>query len=187
MLLVYIAVIAILVGWMRGGSIQNFSSYFIHGLWLPIAAFTVEAAFPLFSRFLPMDRFLGVFVLIEYALLTVFLFFNRTLPSMWLLSAGTAVNFLVISLNGWRMPVSDAIYQMPELEILVEKIETGYLMEYVIQGENTRLIWLGDVIHFSWIPQMSFASIGDFFMAAGVFWLILSGMGKRKAGKRKPL
>ncbi|MDD2954704.1 MAG: DUF5317 domain-containing protein [Oscillospiraceae bacterium] len=181
MLLCYLALLSIVIGWLRGGRLHNFLHYSLRGLFLPIAAFLLEAGFEPFFRLTGWEpsRWLWAAVLTEYLLIFSFLFLNRQEVSTWFLAAGTAANFLVIACNGWRMPVSAAIYEMPSLSSFVERIEAGTLMEYCIAGPSTRFLWLGDVIHFDFIPGMSFASVGDFFMAVGVFLLIQAFMTAR--------
>ncbi len=178
MLLCYLALLSIAVGWIRGGRLRNFLNYPLRGLPLPIAAFAVEAMFEPFYRLTGWApaHWLWAAVLLEYALLFIFLFLNRRAVSTWFLAAGTLLNFLVISSNNWRMPVSPDVLSMPGLSSFVQRIEAGTLMEYCIAGPSTRFILLGDVIHFDWVPGMSFASAGDFFMAAGVFLLIQAFM-----------
>ena len=177
MLLVYFVPLSLLVGWLSGGRLTNIPLHRLRGLWLPVAAFLLESLIgPLASR-TSSDTALWLIVPAEYILLGVFLWCNRRfrLPAA-LLSAGTALNCLVIGLNNWRMPVSSRIYDMPQLAELLEKIESGKLPEYVVIDSSTRLPWLGDVLHFDCFPGMSFASGGDFFLGVGVFFLLLALM-----------
>ena len=172
MLLAYCALLSIPVGWLRRGRLRNLEQVPMKRLWLPIAAFLLEALIGPLTRLAPARLWLWALVLMEYLLLGAFLWGNRALTPIRVLALGTAVNFLVISLNGWRMPVSRAALELPELSGLVSRIQNGTLAEYVLIDEGTRLWWLGDVLHFSWIPRMSIASVGDLFLGAGVFWLI---------------
>ena len=80
------------------------------------------------------------------------------------------------------MPVSRSIRELPQFAEMVARIQSGSLAEYVLIDETTRLWWLGDVIHFSWIPGMSFASVGDFFLGIGIFWLVQRMMAPSSGG-----
>ena len=140
MLLVYVAAASLAVGLLRGGRFRYFSQTPFYGLWLPILAFGLEAAIGPLVTAIPgsPDRWLWLVVLGEYLLLAAFLWCNRHLKPIWLLAAGTVANFAVISLNQWKMPVSRAILEMPQLSEFVEKMTTGTLVEYALITDSTR-------------------------------------------------
>ena len=47
-----------------------------------------------------------VFHLASYALLLVFLLYNRSIPGLWIVGMGTLMNFVVIASNGGVMPAT---------------------------------------------------------------------------------
>ncbi len=172
MLILYFALASLLVGWVRGGRLRNLEHTPLAGLWLPILAFLLEALIGPLGRWLPGQAALWLLVPAEYLLLGLFLWRNRALAPTRLLAAGTLCNLLVIGANGWRMPVSARIASMPELSALADRVRSGELTEYVLADGSTRLLWLADVIHLPFVPGMSFASVGDLLLGAGIFWLI---------------
>ncbi|MEA5011778.1 MAG: DUF5317 domain-containing protein [Angelakisella sp.] len=175
MLLAYVVIMAVAVALLRGGSLKKLGMAPIYWLWLPIAAFALEAAIGPMVLYIPVhySTWLWMSVLGSYLLLGTFLVRNRHLKSMKLLMIGTVLSFIVISANQWKMPVSTRIYDMPALAPVLEKITTGTLVEYTVATDATRFLWLGDVIPVDFIPGMSFGSIGDMFLAVGIFWLVL--------------
>jgi Family of unknown function (DUF5317) len=89
------------------------------------------------------------------------------LPGVWLVSVGSALNLLVVLVNGGRMPVS------PELaargsHLLVDR---GFIGQYVLMGPHTHLSWLADWLAFPGplgrvLPEAY--SPGDFVSALGI-------------------
>lgn len=174
MLLVYFVLASLAVGLLRRRrrGLGQVNSIPLAAPWLPIAAFLLEAAIGPLSGWVGPTTALWLTVPAQYLLLGVFLLLNRRLSSSIPLALGTVCNLLVIGTNGWRMPVSSRIFDLPHLTAAAERIASGELAEYVVAGPQTRLLWLGDVIHFSWVPGMAFASIGDFLLGIGIFWMI---------------
>lgn len=183
-MLVYALALAVLIGYLRGGRLTGRDHLPIRLLGLPIAAFAVEALYgPALGTGLPPALLLRALVPLQYALLAVFCAANRGLRPVRCVSAGVALNLLVIGLNGFRMPVSAAIRGVPELALTVARIDSGELFEYVIAGANTRLAWLGDVIPTPLMPGQGFGSAGDLLLAVGVGWLVLEMMGSRRPSR----
>ena len=166
MILVYVLLLSLAVGYARGGRLRRYDQRPLRAIALPVAAFLIEA---LLAR-LGQDLLLPA-VLAEYALLLLFLFFNRREKAMWLLLAGTLVNFFVILCHGGRMPVSPAIYRYEVFAPFVERVQSGELLEYVLVGWDDPLWWLGDAVP---IPVLvpGLASVGDFLLGGGLFWLV---------------
>lgn len=174
MLLVYVLLVAILIGYLLGGSLRNYSEHPLRFVLLPCAAFMVEASFGMLSGLLkyPPSVWLKYVVCLEYLLLALFIWFNLKRRGMLLMWLSTLLNFIVIASNGFRMPVSPLVYHNPSLATLVERIQSGELMEYVLVGWDGPLWFLGDTI-----PMFNgLASIGDLLMAAALLVIILDIM-----------
>lgn len=169
MILVYMIALSVAVGYVRGGRLKHYLDRPLSCVYLPVAAFALEAAIPLAG-----EKLLAPVVILEYALLFAFVFVNRRVPAIWLVAAGVALNALVIFANGFRMPVTPVVYD-PAFERFVERVRSGELIEYVLVGWDAPLWFLGDTIP---IPRIipGIASVGDFALAGGMFWLIQSFM-----------
>ena len=165
MILVYMIVLAVAVGYLRGGRLKHYLEEPLSGVFLPVAAFAIEAALPVFGK-----EYLGLAVTVEYALIFLFIFVNRRLKPIWLIGAGVVLNALVIFANGFRMPVTPVVYH-PAFERFVERVQSGELFEYVLVGWDGPLWFLGDTIPITRVVP-GIASVGDFVLAAGMYWLI---------------
>lgn len=165
MILVYMIALSVAVGYLRGGRLMHYQEEPLSGVFLPVAAFAIEAALPVFGQ-----RYLGVAVTAEYALIFLFIFVNRRLKPIWLIGAGVVLNALVIFANGFRMPVTPVACH-PAFERFVERVQSGELFEYVLVGWDGPLWFLGDTIPITRVVP-GIASVGDFVLAAGMYWLI---------------
>ena len=166
MILVYLLAAAVAVGYLRGGRLSRYALCPLRGLWLPVAAFLIEACF----AFMP-HRALYVAVPAQYACLFAFLWFNRDRKPLWAAAAGTATNFAAMCCHAMRMPVSPAIYGFASLAPFVNAVQQGRLVEYVLVDYGAPLWFLGDAIPIPW-GAPGVASVGDFLLGAGLFWLI---------------
>lgn len=181
MILVWVLVIAVLVGYLRGGRFRHYLRRPLHWLGCPIAAFALEAMIPLWQRLpVPQTLWLGCMVLAQYALLLLFCYRNRCFGvSMLLIGAASLCNLAAMCCNGFRMPISPAVYDYPVFASFVARVAAGELPEYVIVGYDAPLWFLGDVLPVPYVlPGM--ASVGDLLLGAGVFILVqrLMGLGK---------
>lgn len=176
MILVYFLFLAVAVGYLRGGRLKNYLDRPLRLVYLPIAAFAAEALMAKIGR-----RALEICVLIEYALLFAFCFFNRGRRGVLPIACAAALNLAAILANGFRMPVSPAVYDFAALQPFVQRVASGELFEYALVGYDAPLWWLGDCLP---VPVLvpGLASPGDVLLGAGLFWLVQDFM---RAGRRK--
>lgn len=170
MILVYLLLLAVAVGYLRGGRLAGYLKKPLKGVYLPVAAFLLESSFAWLPSLLaaPPQRWLWIAVAAEYLCLFAFLLMNYDERAFWLVALGTATNFTAMALNQMRMPVSPAVFAFPSLSRFVERVQSGELIEYVLVGWDAPVWWLGDCIPIPWgVPGV--ASAGDFLMGAGLF------------------
>jgi hypothetical protein len=165
MILIYMIALSVLFGYIRGGRLKHYLDKPLSCVFLPVAAFALEAAIPLAGA-----KLLAPVVILEYALLFAFVIVNRRIRAIWLIAVGVALNALVIIVNGFRMPVTPVAFA-PAFEHFVERVRSGELIEYALVGWDAPLWFLGDTIPIHRVVP-GIASIGDFVLAAGMFWLI---------------
>ncbi|MDD3212582.1 MAG: DUF5317 family protein [Eubacteriales bacterium] len=173
MILVYLLVLAVVVGYLRGGRLNGYLQKPLKGIILPVAGFLIEGSLAWLPGVLlaPPLRWLWVVVAAEYLCLFTFLFLNRDERAFWLVALGTATNFAAMAFHQFRMPVSPVIFDFSSLAAFVERVRSGELVEYVLVGWNAPLWWLGDCIPVPWLVP-GVASVGDFLMGAGLFWWV---------------
>lgn len=182
MILVYLLILSVLVGYLRKGRLRHYAQTPLRGLLFPIFAFLLEAVFGLLDKLLPWppEKWLWAAVSLEYAMLFVFIWLNRRRRSFVVLAAAAALNFAVIAANGFRMPVTPVVYDYPQFARFVERVSSGELLEYVLVGWDAPLWWLGDTIPVPWIMP-GLASVGDVGLGLGVFLLLQEIMCPRDA------
>lgn len=170
-MLILAVLCAVFVGHLTGGRLSRYEGANLTWLWLPVAALVIQEV--LLPR---LTAFHGLLVPLSYALILLFLWKNRRLRKTALLCGlGWGCNTLVICANGFRMPVAAwaVSYLSPEG---AARLAAGEIPMYTLAGENTRLLFLGDILYCP-LPLLSgFASVGDLLLAAGVFFCLLRVM-----------
>ncbi|MBI5840716.1 MAG: DUF5317 domain-containing protein [Chloroflexi bacterium] len=147
-------------------------------LWLVFAAFLPQ----LIIIYLPLvrvctpDWLAAASLLASQVLLLGFAFLNRRLPGMSILLLGSLLNLVVIAANGGFMPISpQTAGRLVPKELLLD-ISTGARFgtkDILLHPQETRLEWLADrFLPPAWFPYQVAFSLGDVFLAIGVFWLL---------------
>ena len=183
MILVWVLLAAVLIGYVRGGRLSHYLDAPLRGIFLPVAAFLMEAAIPLWQRlFGAAENWLALEVLMQYALLFAFCGLNRErkLP-MILIALASACNLAAMAANGFCMPVSPVIYENAVFASFIADVQSGRLCEYTLVDFGAPLWFLGDTIPIT-VLSPGVASVGDFLLGAGVFALIQNIMKKKNCG-----
>ncbi len=158
MLVLVPLVAGLLIGLATGGNIGNLAQMRFRWPWFVLAVLVIREAVLL----TPLNRIEGVQYLYAAALAALIVWTAwhiRLVPGVWVVTAGAALNLVVILANGARMPVA------PDLAgVLVQR---GHIGQYVLMGSNTNLNWLADWIGFPW-PVRGAYSPGDLLIAFGV-------------------
>ena len=184
-MLLFSVICAILIGWCLGGRLTRFARAGLRFPLLPVIALLFQSL----PNYLPRPVVpLSVLLTASYLLIFIFLFRNRHLvPAMPFLAVGSLFNFIVISLNGFAMPVSERALSVLSSEGAAALI-AGEIPMYRVADSVTRLYVLGDIIWFPVPFFQGFASVGDILLCIGVFFLFMSVMGPTRLlprGKRE--
>ncbi|HUY75075.1 MAG TPA: DUF5317 family protein [Candidatus Dormibacteraeota bacterium] len=149
--------LGLVVGLVTGGSVDGFSRVrFRWPLVLLVAVVIREAAL-----LTPLNRFDAVryVYVVALAVIVVWTIWHfHLLPGVWLVTAGGALNLLVIGVNGARMPVAPALAG--------SLLGRGEIAQYTLMGPGTNLGALGDWISVPPFPEAY--SPGDVVIAAGL-------------------
>src|ERR1700730_10572792 len=124
-------------GFATRGSLENLARIRLRWPWLVVAALVVRAAILL----TPLSRIDGVqyvYLGAVTALLAWTLWQIERGRGIWLIAAGSALNLVVITTNGSRMPVAP--------ELAGPLVHSGTLGQYVLMSADTNLNWLADWI-----------------------------------------
>ena len=185
---VLVVVVAVLVGYTRGGSLARLSTLALPGWPLVVAALAVQAIGGLVSaRGSAGGTAYAVGLLVSAVLVTLFVARNRELPGMRLVAAGFVLNAIVVTANG-AMPVSRWAASRAGIEVGTVVRGGG---RHEVADAGTRLRPLGDVIPAPMPVERasSVLSVGDVVLTAGLGVLVVGGMttpsGRRRRGGRR--
>lgn len=124
------------------------------------------------------DEWAGMLLTASQLLLLGFAWLNRKLPGMMVLIIGAALNFTVMTANGGFMPISPQTASHLVSQETLADIPTGSrfgVKDILLEPEATRFEILADrFLPPAWFSYQVAFSLGDVFLAVGVFWLLAS-------------
>lgn len=175
-LVLAVLLVALVLGWARGGTLERLGGLPLRGRLLVVAALVAQVAGALVGGpAYPLGLTVGA------GLAAAFLLRNRGTRGTGLIGLGFAANALVVVLNG-AMPVS-----------LEASGRAGVTTQYLLTGEDprhevldgaTRLPLLADVVPVPLPLAPQVVSAGDVLVAAGAGQLVVLGMGRRVRRRR---
>ncbi|KAA0548515.1 hypothetical protein FZW96_08055 [Bacillus sp. BGMRC 2118] len=178
--------IAIVIALFRGGSFTNLADMKLKAKWIfPVLLLVQIIIFITQGKFEFIGSFSNYIFILIYVVGLVFLWTNRHQHGFILIFFGVLLNFIVMAVNGGRMPVSEeaAIILDPSF---VEALKSGLYGKHALITESTRLALLGDIIPLSApYPKEQVISIGDVIMNVGVFIFIQKIMIKQRIRESK--
>ena len=170
---------AMLLGRLRGGSVQALASLTMPGWSLVFLALAVQAlgAFAEPLGLPAPDVCYVVGMVLSAVLITIFVARNRDLRGMALIASGFLFNAIVITANG-AMPVSERAAARAGLVVRFTEDDA----KHELLTDATRLPWLADVIPVPLPSQLgsNVLSFGDVVLAAGIGVLVTSAMLRRE-------
>jgi len=168
MVVLIVLALAILAGFIAGGSLRPFEHLEVRWWGVALAGLTLQGVS------LAGDIGPAVWALLvgSYALLLLFAWANRRLPALWFVMAGLVLNILVIGVNN-GMPVSASALETAGAS--AEGLLGPGTAKHHLMGPDDRLTPLGDVIGIP-PPIGAVISIGDVLLYAGVAILVVAVM-----------
>ncbi|AST07339.1 DUF5317 domain-containing protein [Anoxybacillus flavithermus] len=177
-------ILSILIGLFRGGNFKGIATLKLKGGWIfPVLLLVQWIFFLLQDRIAFLAKISNVTFIVVYIVGLSFIWLNRHYPGMKTIFAGVLLNFIVIALNGGRMPVSLEATQAVLGKEYVELLKTGLYGKHTAITADTIFPFLGDIIPLAPpYPRVKVISIGDVVMNIGVFLFIqyLMMKGKQK-------
>jgi hypothetical protein len=167
---------AIIVGWLRRGSLSNLAQIRLKKAYLAIVALLIKLLIEN-AGILHLAWILKWTLLLQwliYSLLFIFMVLNWNVPGMKWFALGSLLNLIPIALNQGAMPVNVTGLN-PELASM---IQNGAWATHKPIDSNTALWLLSDIIFFPW-PTPQRMSIGDGFLCLGILVFVVKAMGTR--------
>jgi hypothetical protein len=124
------------------------------------------------------DVWAGILLTASQLALLGFAWLNRKLPGMRILLLGAVLNFTVMAANRGFMPISPqtAARLIPQSVVMDIPVGSRFgIKDILLHPEDTRFEWLADrFAPPAWFPYQVAFSLGDVFLAVGVFRLLAS-------------
>jgi hypothetical protein len=170
-LILGVVVVAIIAGYLSGGSLREFPTVRTRWWWLAIVGVLVQLVTG--SGALETWLLLGSFVVLR-----VYVTANLSAPGYALIVMGLVLNFTVIAANRGMPVTREALVASGQADTLSELTRSGDRQNHFLAGDGTRLVDLGDIIALG-SPVSQVVSIGDVFVHQGIAWFIVMAMRRR--------
>ncbi|MEH7097435.1 DUF5317 domain-containing protein [Neobacillus vireti] len=166
-------IISFIVGFLRKGNLRALAQLKLKWGWIfPLLLVVELAVFKLQNSYKILGQWSGSIYIIVYVLGLLFLFINRKNRGFTLILIGVFLNFIVMILNGGRMPVSVEAASILDPSY-TEVLKKSLYAKHTMLTSSTHLGFLGDVIPISKpYPRTQIISIGDIVMNIGIFLFI---------------
>jgi len=166
--------IGLIIGFIRAGfrnGLIALSNVRIKGgLIFPILLILQFAVFYLQDMVQLIADYSGYFFIVVYIAGLYLLWLNRSEKGFGFIFVGVALNFIVMVVNGGRMPVSLEAASVLD-PIYLEMLKSGNAVtKHFLLDNSTKLSFLGDIIPLSSpYPRNQAISVGDVIMNFGMF------------------
>lgn len=171
--------LSLLIGKLRGGKIGNLSNLYINGWYLIVVSFLVEIVSLLIVANSQgalsniIESYFFYIHAIIYLLLIISLGMNLKHRGFIFTFFGAILNFIPIVFNNGKMPVSIKALKFSDQYTKLALLDEGRILTHSLADEMTRFTFLGDIIPIGKpYPLPKIISIGDIFIAIGIFVLI---------------
>lgn len=178
MILLFALLAGLLVGlgWARWRK-QPYAAPAVQSIWLAFIAFIPQLliVYVPASRHILPDWIAALSLSLSIILFLIFAWLNRYLPGMPILLVGLLLNLAVILSNGGWMPISPETASHLTSATAIQVVSPGSRFgqkDVLLNPQDTRLEFLADRFLLpNWLPYQAAFSLGDVFIAAGIFWL----------------
>ncbi|AGB19819.1 DUF5317 domain-containing protein [Thermoanaerobacterium thermosaccharolyticum] len=145
--------------------------FFVLGFALEFGVLNLTDKYPIIMTYRAYIHFL------DYLMLFIGLWYNRQNKYMKVIAIGIILNFIVIFVNGGRMPVSINALNAAGISYLVPELQKNVIPTHQAMTAATKLKFLGDILYLPKpYPLPKTFSIGDLFIATGIFLMVSNAM-----------
>ncbi|MFC0216672.1 DUF5317 domain-containing protein [Paenibacillus chartarius] len=177
-------IFGLLFGFLRRGSIKNFASIRLKYGWMfPLLLLIQIFVFVFQSKLGWLEAISNYTFAAVYIIGFIFLWMNRKERGFLLVLAGAFLNFLVMIVNGGRMPVSIEAAEVALDPFFVEILRQGITYgKHTAMTAQTHLTFLGDIIPLTKpYYKQQVISIGDVIESIGIMIYIQTVMLRGKS------
>ena len=181
MILLFVLLLALIVGLIRGGTLERLGDVDIRqGGWALLALLAQSVL--VYGPWLDRETTRGIAVglmLLSYLPLIAFVAQNRHLAGIRVAGLGLLMNLAVIAANGGYMPTSPETLQRLGYDPNAIAVGQRFLRskDMILERQDTRLWLLSDIgVTPAWLPWRFVFSVGDVVLAGGVFILVQKAM-----------
>jgi hypothetical protein len=166
-------VISFVIALFRKGNLRGLSDLKLKAGWIfPILLVVQLIVYYFQNDYEAVGQASASIYMVVYILGLVFLFINRNHPGFIVIFIGVFLNFLVMAINGGRMPVSAEAAAILDPNF-IQALKDGLYAKHAILDSSTKLGMLGDIIPLTDpYPRTQVISIGDVVMNIGIFLFI---------------
>lgn len=185
-------IVGLIIGLIRGGyryGLKQFSNIRLKGGWIFPVLLLLQFAVFKFQDQSPVIASVSNYVFIAiYIIGMIFLWMNRDHKGFPAILIGVFLNFLVMAVNGGRMPVSLQAASVLEPHYVDMLQNSTAITKHYLMDASTRLSFLGDIIPLSSpYPRTQAISIGDVVMNIGIYLFIVHLMTPANKADRRSL
>ncbi|RKP44775.1 hypothetical protein D7Z26_26245 [Cohnella endophytica] len=167
-------VIGLIVGWIRAGwrnGLAALSQIRIRGGWIfPVLLLIQLGLYSLHEKVQLIRDYNGYMFMVIYVAGLYMLWLNRKEKGFWWIFVGVGLNFLVMLLNGGKMPVSADAISVIDPTYAATLTDTAIASKHALLNDSTFLPFLADIIPLTLpYPRNLVISIGDVIMNFGIF------------------
>ncbi len=163
MVLIALALICVATVPLTGGNLARLADIRLRGLWIPLVALTVQVIITVVVPAGNLTLHRGLHIA-TYVMIGLFLWSNRRVAGIRLLTLGAACNAAAIVANLGVMPASRSAERLAGLSL-----RAGF--DNSAPVDHAHLAWLGDIIPWPG-PLPNVLSVGDVLIFAGTMVLL---------------
>jgi MFS family permease len=182
MILGVLTVAGVLVAWLLGANLTGLRLVRLRASWVVFVALGIQIVlFTPASRALHLPLSESNAHMVTYAALLAFVVANIRQPGLAIAAAGCALNTIVITANGGRMPVS--LTSWTATGKAASDLTQHGSYNNVLLASHAHLGWLGDVFALPRaVPLANSLSVGDLLLLVGVITFVFRASLPRRAG-----
>lgn len=171
-------VLGIIIGLVRNGSLRNISITKIRGWFLILLALVLQVITFIFPNISIVQSYEKQFYIVTAVLIILTLIINLDKKGIWIILIGALLNYVVVFINGFKMPVYFEGLKLAGLDHMVEGIKNGEIINYMSLDKVTN--WTKHFGKYIVIPKpypmAKVISIGDIIMSLGIVLFIQGEM-----------